>query len=175
LESGHRLPTSIRAAHRHLTDQAKGRHTRLMDTAAKFASFVTAQDGAYDQVIRELTAGRKETHWMWFGFPQLAGLGSSLLAQKFAIASAAEAREYMNHPVLGPRLRECTRLVLRHAGAQINSILGYPDDLKFRSCLTLFTSAAPDEPLFGEALQTFYSGERDPRTIALLSSSSQSG
>ncbi len=136
--------------------------------AARLASFAAAQESVYDQVLRELAAGRKDSHWMWFIFPQLAGLGSSPLAQKFALHSAAEARDYLAHPVLGPRLRECTRLMLSHADADVDSILGHPDDLKFRSCLTLFAAAAPDEPLFRKALDRFYRGEHDPRTLALL-------
>jgi len=139
-----------------------------MNTAAKLAEFVAAQEGIYEQVLRELSAGKKRSHWIWFIFPQLAGLGFSSMSQKFGIASPAEARSYLDHDVLGPRLRECTRKMLALSARDIGSILGHPDDLKFRSSLTLFAAAAPDEPLFAEALQTFYGGQRDPLTIELL-------
>lgn len=139
-----------------------------MRTPTKFADFVAAQEPAYDRVLRELKAGRKESHWMWFIFPQLAGLGSSPLAQKFALASLAEARSYLDHDVLGPRLRECTRLILAAPTSDIGSILDYPDDLKFRSCMTLFAEAAAEESLFEAALRKFFGGERDPLTMKLL-------
>ncbi len=139
-----------------------------MTTAIKLAEIVAAQDAVYDRVLTELAAGRKETHWMWFIFPQLAGLGFSSLAQKFALASTAEARNYLDHEVLGARLRECTRLMLAAPTDDIGSIMDYPDDLKFRSCMTLFAEAAPEEPLFEEALQKFFEWERDPLTLELL-------
>ena len=139
-----------------------------MTTKTTLAEFVAAQDAVYDRVLLELAAGRKETDWMWFIFPQLAGLGSSPLSQKFALASKAEARSYLDHEVLGPRLRECTRLMLAAPTSDIGSILAYPDDLKFRSSMTLFAAAAPDEPLFEGALQKFFGGERDPLTLDLL-------
>jgi uncharacterized protein (DUF1810 family) len=145
-----------------------------METAAKLTAFVAAQDAVYDQVRRELSSGRKETHWMWFIFPQMAGLGSSAMAQKFAIASAAEARSYLDHPVLGPRLRECTRLMLAVPGREISTILDYPDDLKFRSAMTLFATAAPTEAIFDEALQKFFDGQRDPATMRLISDAERS-
>jgi uncharacterized protein (DUF1810 family) len=139
-----------------------------METATKFAKFVKAQDEVYDQVRRELAAGRKETHWIWFVFPQMAGLGFSSMSQKFGIASAAEARNYLEHPVLGPRLRECTRLMLAVPNRSVHSILGYPDDLKFRSSMTLFAKGAPEEPLFTEALKKFFGEAQDDQTIRLL-------
>jgi len=139
-----------------------------METAAKLAQFVTAQDAVYDQVLRELAAGRKETHWIWFIFPQVAGLGFSPMSQKFGIVSQDEARTYLEHSILGPRLRECTRLMLAISSRDIGAILGYPDDLKFRSSMTLFAVAAPEESLFEEALQRFFGGERDPLTSELL-------
>lgn len=139
-----------------------------MTIPARLAEFVAAQDAVYDGVRRELAAGRKKTHWMWFIFPQLAGLGSSPTSQKFGIASKAEARSYLEHSVLGPRLRECTRLVLAVPGRDIGAVLGHPDDLKFHSSMTLFAAAAPEESLFDEALQKYFGGERDPLTIGLL-------
>lgn len=130
--------------------------------------FVSAQEPVYADVLAELRAARKRSHWMWFVFPQLRGLGISSMAQHYGIASQAEARAYLAHPVLGPRLRECCQLMLAApAGRSAHEILGSPDDLKFRSCLTLFALAAPREQLFHDALQRFYGGEPDPRTLAL--------
>jgi uncharacterized protein (DUF1810 family) len=145
-----------------------------MQTEAKFAEFVTAQDQVYDDVRRELAAGRKDTHWIWFIFPQLAGLGSSPMSQKFGIASRSEARSYLEHSVLGPRLRECTQLMLA-SGRSIDSIMGYPDDRKFRSSMTLFAAAAPDEPLFEAALDRFFGGKHDALTIRLLQQNANAG
>lgn len=133
-----------------------------------FAEFVAAQDPVYPRVLRELSAGRKESHWIWFIFPQLAALGRSSTSRKFGLASKDEARKYWEHPVLGPRLRECTRLLLASPEQDISSIMGYPDDLKFRSSMTLFAAAAPEEPLFKEALQKFFAAEPDPLTLGLL-------
>jgi uncharacterized protein (DUF1810 family) len=130
--------------------------------------FVQAQEGCYSQVRTELSAGRKSTHWMWFIFPQLRGLGHSSAAWHFGIGSLTEARAYLEHPLLGPRLRECTRLLLEVQGRSIRDILGSPDDLKLRSCLTLFAQASDGEALFERALQTYYHGEPDERTLELL-------
>jgi uncharacterized protein (DUF1810 family) len=130
--------------------------------------FVDAQHGVMDAVRAELRAGRKRSHWMWFVFPQLQGLGSSAMAQHYGIASLQEARAYVAHAVLGPRLRECCALMLAVPDRSAHDILGSPDDLKFRSCLTLFALAAPQEAVFRDALQRFYGGEMDARTEALL-------
>jgi uncharacterized protein (DUF1810 family) len=138
------------------------------------AHFVAAQDPLYDQVIRELKAGRKQTHWMWFIFPQLAGLGSSAMAQKYALHSLAEAREYLKHPTLGARLRECTQLLVEGPSNNIQRILGYPDHLKFRSSMTLFALAAPEESMFQQALDKFYGGEADSATVETLAEPSHS-
>lgn len=129
--------------------------------------FVAAQAPVYDQVLEELRGGRKRSHWMWFVFPQLQGLGASAMAQRYGIASLDEARAYLAHPVLGPRLRECCELMLAVPQKSAHDILGSPDDLKFRSCLTLFALAAPGEPLFRDGLDRFYAGQPDSRTIAL--------
>jgi uncharacterized protein (DUF1810 family) len=134
----------------------------------KLAEFVTAQAAVYDDVRRELAAGRKETHWIWFIFPQLAGLGLSSTSRKFGLSSKAEAVAYLDHGILGPRLRECTELMLKHSERPIDQILGYPDDLKFRSSMTLFAAAAPEEPIFKAALEKFFGGKHDPLTIKLL-------
>jgi uncharacterized protein (DUF1810 family) len=130
--------------------------------------FVEAQNPVYDEVCSELRDGRKKSHWMWFIFPQVEGLGSSQMARKFAISSLAEAAAYLAHPVLGSRLTECTRLVNLVEGRPIEQIFGYPDDLKFRSSMTLFAHAAPDNRVFTDALQKYFSGEFDPATLARL-------
>jgi uncharacterized protein (DUF1810 family) len=124
-------------------------------------------------VLAELAAGHKSSHWMWFIFPQLEGLGSSNTARAFALSGLQEARAYLAHPVLGERLRECTQQVNGLKGLGIGEILGYPDDLKFRSCMTLFAhAAAPAEELFRAALRKYFAGEEDPLTRALLTSAS---
>ena len=140
----------------------------MMKTAIKLGEFVLAQDAVYPNVLSELAVGRKKTHWIWFIFPQMAGLGFSQMSQTFGIASRAEARSYLEHSVLGPRLRECIRLMLAVPNRSIRSILGSPDDLKFRSSMTLFSAAAPNDSLFEEALGKFFGGDRDPLTIRLL-------
>ena len=130
--------------------------------------FVEAQESVIGDVKRELRSGRKRSHWMWFVFPQIAGLGRSDMARRYAIDSLAEARAYLAHPVLGPRLRECTALVNDVDGRTANEIFGSPDDLKFRSSMTLFEAAADDPGPFQVALETYYDGERDPKTLDRL-------
>lgn len=132
--------------------------------------FVEAQDAGetYAHALAELRAGRKRTHWMWFVLPQLAGLGSSPMAQRYAIASLAEARAYLAHPVLGPRLMACVEAMNGLQGRTAHDVLGSPDDMKFRSCLTLFAAAAPEERAFTDALARYYGGARDPATVRLL-------
>jgi uncharacterized protein (DUF1810 family) len=126
--------------------------------------FIQAQAQAYAGALRELESGRKQGHWIWFVFPQIAGLGSSSMNRLYAIASVAEARAYLDHPVLGPRLRTCVDTVNAHAGRSARAIFGH-DDIKFRSSLTLFAQAAPDEPRFALALANFFGGEPDPATL----------
>ncbi|HVH02948.1 MAG TPA: DUF1810 domain-containing protein [Amaricoccus sp.] len=138
-----------------------------MDDGFELDRFLAAQDRVWPEVVAELAAGAKRTHWMWFVFPQLAGLGSSPMAVRYALGSLAEARAYLAHPVLGERLREATRLMLRHAGRPAEAVLGGIDAMKFRSSMTLFAAAAPAEALFGEAIAAFFDGP-DPRTLALL-------
>jgi uncharacterized protein (DUF1810 family) len=135
---------------------------------ASLERFVQAQEPVIERVLAELRAGRKSSHWMWFVFPQLAGLGHSPMAQRFAIASRAEAKTYLAHPVLGPRLRECTRLVNAVEGHGIEEIFGHPDYLKFRSCMTLFAQASPEDRLFADALRKYFAGEYDPLTLERL-------
>jgi uncharacterized protein (DUF1810 family) len=130
--------------------------------------FVEAQAPVYPRVIDELRAGQKRSHWMWFIFPQLAGLGHSAMAQRFAISSNEEALTYLAHPLLGTRLRECTGLVNAVQGHSILDILGSPDDLKFRSSMTLFDAVGSD-PEFSAALAKFFDGKPDRRTLELLS------
>jgi uncharacterized protein (DUF1810 family) len=130
--------------------------------------FLVAQQPVYDDVIDELRRGRKTSHWMWFVFPQVAGLGSSAMARRFAIASLDEARAYLAHPVLGARLRECAELVLASGGRTAVEIFGSTDALKLRSCMTLFHRAAPDETVFARVLDRPYGGVADEATDARL-------
>ena len=127
--------------------------------------FVDAQDLVFEIVCAELSGGRKQSHWMWFIFPQIAGLGHSPTAQKFAISGRAEAKAYLRHPVLGPRLRRCTELANAIEGRSIHQIFGAPDDLKFHSSMTLFVSVAEDDQLFEESLRKYFGGGLDPQTL----------
>ena len=130
--------------------------------------FVRAQDPVIADVRAELRAGRKSTHWMWFVFPQLAGLGFSHRAQYYGIASLEEARAYLGHSALGPRLIECTGLVNAVEGRTAHDIFGSPDDMKFRSSMTLFSLAAPRQSAFADALDRYFGGQPDPGTLELL-------
>jgi uncharacterized protein (DUF1810 family) len=132
--------------------------------------FLRAQQGGYEGALEELRSGRKTGHWIWFVFPQLAGLGRSEMSRRYAIASMDEARAYLAHPELGARLRECTTALLATEGRTAVEILGSTDAMKVRSCMTLFHRAAPDEPLFAEVLDRFYGGLADDATDALLGS-----
>lgn len=127
--------------------------------------FLSAQSPVIEQVRAELRAGQKRSHWMWFVFPQIAGLGHSDMARRFAIASLDEARAYAAHEILGPRLIECAALVVAAEGRSIGEIFGSPDDLKFHSSMTLFARATPQEPVFREALQKYFDGEEDRATV----------
>jgi uncharacterized protein (DUF1810 family) len=139
-----------------------------MSDAFDLDRFVRAQDPVLDQVRRELGEGRKRSHWMWFVFPQLRGLGRSATAQRYGIGSLDEARAYLAHPVLGPRLVECTGLVNRVEGRSAYEIFGSPDDLKFRSSMTLFASADPEALAFLEALGKHFGGALDALTVEKL-------
>jgi uncharacterized protein (DUF1810 family) len=130
--------------------------------------FVNAQNPVFEQVCSELRRGRKEGHWMWFVFPQLEGLGHSWMASKFGISSRDEAQAYLDHSVLGPRLKECTRLVNLVEGRSIEQIFGYPDNLKFRSSITLFSCVGSDSEVFVAALQKYFGGEPDHLTLERL-------
>ena len=130
--------------------------------------FVTAQTPVYDQALKELQAGRKQSHWMWFVFPQFSGLGHSAMSQTYAIQSLDEARAYLAHPVLGRRLRECCQAVMNVRDKSARDIFGSPDDLKFCSSLTLFAEAAPQEVLFSNLLEKYFDGAPDEATLELL-------
>jgi uncharacterized protein (DUF1810 family) len=133
--------------------------------------FVRAQDGVYEQVCAELRSGRKRTHWMWFIFPQIKGLGSSEMAVRFAISSMEEAKAYLEHPVLGDRLRECARIVVGLEGRTAEEIFGYPDELKFHSSMTLFAKAAEiseEDLVFSQALDKYFEGREDAGTVQRL-------
>jgi uncharacterized protein (DUF1810 family) len=136
----------------------------------KFAleRFVQAQNPVYAQVCRELRQGCKQGHWMWFIFPQLKGLGQSSMANKFGIDSADEARAYLAHPVLGPRLVECASLVNSVEGISVDEIFGYPDTMKFRSSMTLFAHVSTGGNVFADALEKYYGGQPDPLTVEML-------
>lgn len=135
---------------------------------ADLQRFLDAQAGIYDAALAELRRGRKTGHWMWFVFPQIAGLGASATSVRYAIRDLAEAEAYLAHPLLGARLAECTEAVLAHAGVAAEAVFGYPDVLKFRSCMTLFECVAAPGNVFSRALEMFYAGQRDERTLALL-------
>ncbi|MFD2368248.1 DUF1810 domain-containing protein [Pseudoduganella sp. GCM10020061] len=141
-----------------------------MRTPFDFEPFVAAQAPVYAQALAELQAGRKRTHWMWYVFPQLAGLGRSATAQYYGLASLDEARAYAGHPVLGARLRECAHAALASGAASADDIFGYPDNLKFHSSMTLFSLAAPGEPVFAACLDRFFGGARDQATVQLTES-----
>jgi uncharacterized protein (DUF1810 family) len=130
--------------------------------------FVAAQEDTYDRALRELRAGRKTSHWMWWVFPQVAGLGQSPTSRQYAVADLAEARAYLRHDVLGPRLVECCRALLDLGEVGAVQVLGTIDAMKLRSSMTLFAHADPSERVFGEVLARFYAGEEDERTVALL-------
>jgi uncharacterized protein (DUF1810 family) len=139
-----------------------------MDEDFRLERFVEAQEPIYAQALAELRAGRKQSHWMWFIFPQLAGLGRSPIAQLYAIHSIAEARAYLRHPLLGNRLAECTAAILLHRGMRPQTILGDIDAAKFRSSMTLFEAAADALGPFSAALEAFHAGERDAETLRRL-------
>ncbi len=139
-----------------------------MDDRFHLQRFVDAQQPVYDTVLSELHDGRKRSHWMWFIFPQISGLGHSVTSQTFALSSLAEAAAYLAHPTLGPRLRECAALVASIEGRSVDEIFDYPDDLKFHSSMTLFAHAAPREPVFAACLEKYFGGQRDSRTLARL-------
>jgi uncharacterized protein (DUF1810 family) len=134
----------------------------------EFTHFIQAQKPIYPAVLAELRAGQKSTHWMWFIFPQLGALGRSATAIRYGLLGLGEAQVYLAHPLLGPRLIECTRLVNAVTGRSAHEIFDTPDDLKFRSSMTLFTRADPEQPAFADALAKYYDGIEDPKTLALL-------
>ena len=130
--------------------------------------FVEAQQPVYDQALTELRAGSKRSHWMWFVFPQIAGLGHSSMAQRYAIRDSDEASAYLAHPLLGQRLEECAQALLQHSERPVRQILGSPDDLKLRSSMTLFAAVAPERQVFQAVLDAFFAGQADPATLARL-------
>jgi uncharacterized protein (DUF1810 family) len=130
--------------------------------------FVDAQAPVYAEVLDELRHGQKRSHWMWYIFPQVAGLGFSIMSQRFAIGSKAEAADYLDHPLLGTRLIECTEAMLLHKDLSAHAILGSPDDMKFKSSMTLFDTVSKKGSPFERALTQFYHGQRDDKTLALL-------
>lgn len=140
----------------------------MADDQFHLERFVSAQAPTYDQALAEVRAGRKQSHWMWYVFPQLKGLGASDMARHYGIGSVAEAEAYLRHPVLGARLVECMEAALRNRARSAREIFGTPDDMKLRSCATLFAVVSPAGSVFERVLETFFNGERDHRTLALL-------
>lgn len=138
------------------------------EDAYELDRFVAAQTDAYDRALTEIKNGRKRSHWMWYIFPQFQGLGRSTTAQRYAIKSLAEATAYLQHPVLGPRLETCVQAVLQLKGRSAHDIFGSPDDLKLRSCATLFAQVSPPSSIFEQLLDQFFQGEPDPNTLELL-------
>jgi uncharacterized protein (DUF1810 family) len=130
--------------------------------------FVEAQEYNYDQALSEIKSGRKQSHWMWYIFPQFEGLGSSPTSRHYSIKSLAEAKAYLSHPVLGPRLVECCEAALRVKGRSASDIFGYPDDMKLRSCATLFAQVSPEGSVFHQLLDKYFQGGRDLKTLRLL-------
>lgn len=142
-----------------------------MNDPYRLSRFVEAQEPVYETVLRELEHGRKESHWMWFIFPQIAGLGHSPTAQRFAVSSLDEARAYLAHPLLGSRLIQCTRTVNAVRGRTAHQIFGSPDDMKLRSSMTLFRKAASDPEPFTTAIDRYFDGEADQRTLDIVAQS----
>ena len=141
---------------------------RGTDDPYSLSRFVRAQEEDYRQALAEISAGRKRTHWMWYIFPQFAGLGVSPISMEYSIKSLDEARAYLAHPVLGPRLLQCSEALLRVAGRSATEIFGFPDDLKLRSCATLFGQVSPPGSVFDRLLEKYFAGEPDGRTLRLL-------
>jgi uncharacterized protein (DUF1810 family) len=141
-----------------------------VNDARRLERFTAAQDrnGTYERAVAELRSGRKKSHWMWYVFPQITGLGFSPAAQEYGISGLEEARAYLRHPVLGPRLRECARIVVDEGDADAALIFGFTDAMKLRSSMTLFAAADPDEPVFAEVLDQYFRGEPDDATLARL-------
>lgn len=139
-----------------------------MDDPYNLQRFIIAQQSVIENVLAELQAGRKQSHWMWFIFPQVKGLGHSDMARKFAISSLEEAAAYLQHSILGKRLRECSRLVAAIEGRTIEQIFGYPDDMKFQSSMTLFSEATEDNEIFLQCLRKYFAGKIDSHTFAQL-------
>ena len=142
--------------------------TRGTDDPYNLSRFLQAQEDDYEQALSEIKSGRKQSHWMWYIFPQFEGLGFSSTSRHYSIKSLAEARAYLEHPVLGPRLLDCAEAALRVEGRSASEIFGSPDDLKLRSCATLFACVSPPDSVFDRLLEKFYGGERDRKTLRLL-------
>ena len=163
--SDHHRPEAI---HRYPRKVSKNPNRGNPNPTFDLARFVDAQGAAYPQALQELQAGHKRSHWMWFIFPQVAGLGLSTMAQRYAISGLNEAQAYLQHAVLGERLRVCTAAVNAVTGRTARQVFGSPDDMKFRSSMTLFGRAAPAEPAFRAALERYFDGQKDPRTLEKL-------
>ncbi len=142
--------------------------SRRMSSDKNINRFLSAQQDIYPHVINELQNGKKTSHWMWFIFPQIEGLGSSPTSIKYAIKNIEEAKEYLNHPILGKRLLECTNIIAQTENKTADEIFGYPDTMKLRSCLTLFNFIAPEQKVFADVLKKYFNGEEDEQTLSIL-------
>jgi uncharacterized protein (DUF1810 family) len=141
------------------------RRPTRMNESHDLERFVRAQEGDYERALSEISQGRKQSHWMWYIFPQIEGLGFSVMSRRYAIKSLAEARAYLNHAVLGPRLIACVEALLSLEDRSAELIFGFPDDKKLRSCATLFAAASPPGSVFHRLLDKYFRGERDPATL----------
>ena len=139
-----------------------------MEDPHDLSRFLRAQENDYEQALREIKSGRKRSHWIWYIFPQIDGLAFSSTSRHYAIKSLAEAKAYLDHPILGTRLTECAEAVVRTEGRSATEIFGFPDDLKLRSCATLFACVSPPDSVFDRLLQKYYRNERDSQTLRLL-------
>jgi uncharacterized protein (DUF1810 family) len=139
-----------------------------MDDPFRLQRFVAAQASVYTQVCNELRSARKRSHWMWFIFPQIAGLGTSAMSQRYAISGRAEAEAYLRHAILGPRLTECVGIINAVTGTSAHAIFGSPDDMKLQSCLTLFAAVTPGQSIYSDALAKYFDGQTDPETLQRL-------
>lgn len=150
------------------TKQSNNKQSNNADDPYDLNRFLQAQEQDYERALSEIKAGRKRSHWMWYIFPQFNGLGFSATSQKYSIKSIAEAKAYLSHPILSSRLTECTRAALTVEGRSAYEIFGSPDDMKLRSCATLFASISPSGSVFDQLLAKFFQGDRDPKTLQLL-------
>ncbi len=139
-----------------------------MSSDVTLSRFLSSQDTVYPQVLKELQNGKKTSHWIWFIFPQIEGLGQSTTAKYYSIKNLNEAKKYIDHPILGKRLLECCNIILKIEGRSVEDIFGYPDNLKLKSCMTLFKYVTPENKVFSIVLKTYFADQEDERTVSIL-------